>query len=151
MIRPKVPGDPTREVRSFPLGEPELAAELLQERWSLEPDEGVWISGKIVGQRVFVSLRLENPDREETLTIEVQVMLSDFDDEEQARHLGYDALDALLGEYLEADRAYFFPIDWTEAEFNGKEVAYRGQLRRYALEEEADRIIGSPRGHDQDP
>ncbi len=127
----------------LPLGETELVCELLEERWQddLLPDEELRLEGHRIEDRLFVSLQLRNPPREERLDLEVQTLVSNYEDDETARHAAYDALDALLGQYLEEDRAEFFPLAWTLSEFDGHEIAFRGEFHRLAVERLADELL----------
>lgn len=124
-------------------GQADAIAELLEERWgeSLHPDEGFRVDASQVGERIFLSFVLESPPRGESLTLEAQLDLRSYSDPAAAIDHGMDALDALLGEYLEAGRELFFPVEWVRADFQGKELAYRGKLTRHRLEQEADRLL----------
>jgi len=122
----------------------EQVVELLHERWDeyLSEDEDFRVEAAAVGERLFLSLFLQSPARQETLTLEAQLHLPDLPDEETACHLGLDALDALLGGYLEEDREVFFPVDWSATSYHGQDLAIRGVRRKLALEAQADDLLG---------
>ncbi len=128
---------------SLPLQEAVLVAETLEERFgdSLRETEGFRVEGHGLGERLFVKARLVDATKQESVEVEAQVHLPDFATPAAARMCAYDLLDSLLGTFFEAERGLFFPASWCTATFKDHSVAYRGRLRRMALERAADELL----------
>ena len=59
----------------------------------------------------------------------------------EARDLALDFLDWYLGEYLDAGRDLFLPLDWEPYSFGEHEVQARGEIRNLKLEAQADDLL----------
>lgn len=111
----------------------------------LRPGERFALTGKEEKHWVGALLALEGGAEGTRLELELRVEPKALGvDPDTAMHLCLDGLDLVLGEWLESGRSERFDSAWETRDLEGREMAFRGRLRRPALEAEASRLLGEP-------
>lgn len=119
-------------------------AQLLARRHAadLKPGEEFDVDVDIDSEQVEVTFHLDVAGGKERIEVVCRVPIpAAAVDAEAGFALGIDAADAFLGQWLEGDREERFPIDFIEAEFEGKTVGVRMRKSRPSVEAEADRLL----------
>lgn len=121
---------------------------LLSDRYGhhFEAHETLSIHGELAHGHALASLALADTEGMFRLELETCVELepNDIDSPIDARHIALDALDALFGDFLEAQRRLDGIYDaWGPHDFQGIEVLVRGRVTAPALDAAADRLLAA--------
>jgi hypothetical protein len=116
-------------------------SEALAERWEehLRPGERFVVSGQADAEEVHLVVRFESDDQSVFYPMEARLDRGRYPENDVAEcaWLLLDALDAYIGQFLEAERLDRLPLDWTDTTFQDAVIQVKGELRNMKAERAA--------------